>query len=244
MTILENYGEEIDMAEDVKLFHGDCLEVMKDIPDNSVDLVVTDPPYKIVKGGCTNKAVKYTGTTHEQLKSGELFGKNEIKFKEWIPIVYQKVKDGSHVYIMCNDRNMREVLNVAHESKFKLLNILTWKKTKHNPNRYYLKNSEFIIMLRKGKAKNINNMGTFSVLEVANVEKKLHPSDKPVDLMQILVENSSQEGEIVLDPFMGAGSTGVACMNTNRRFIGIELDENYFNIAKERIKQTYDQIQE
>lgn len=196
------------------------------------------PPYKIVKGGCTNKAVRYTGTEHSELKNGTLFGKNEIKFDEWIPLLYNKVKDGAHVYIMCNDRNMREVLNVAHESKFKLLNILTWKKTKHNPNRYYLKNSEFIIMLRKGKAVNINNMGTFQVLEVPNVNKKLHPSDKPVDLMKILVENSSNVGDIVLDPFMGAGSTGVATMLAGgREFVGIEIDNGYFDIAKSRIEE-------
>ena len=219
------------------LYNDDCLEVLKNIPNNSIDLVVTDPPYKIVSGGCTNKAVRYTGSEHDELKSGKLFKSNIIKFNEWIPIIYDKVKDGSHVYIMCNDRNLREVLNVAHDSKFKLLNILTWKKTKHNPNRYYLKNSEFIVMLRKGKAVNINNMGTFQVLEIPNVDKKLHPSDKPVELMKILVGNSSKNGEVVLDPFMGAGSVGVACDEIgNREFIGIELDEKYFNIAKERIE--------
>ena len=219
------------------LYNDDCLEVLKNIPNNSIDLVVTDPPYKIVSGGCTNKAVRYTGSEHDELKSGKLFKSNIIKFNEWIPIIYDKVKDGSHVYIMCNDRNLREVLNVAHDSKFKLLNILTWKKTKHNPNRYYLKNSEFIVMLRKGKAVNINNMGTFQVLEIPNVDKKLHPSDKPVELMKILVGNSSKNGEVVLDPFMGAGSVGVACDEIgNREFIGIELDKKYFNIAKERIE--------
>ena len=92
-------------------------------------------------------------------------------------------------------------------------------------------------MLRKGKAVNINNMGTFQVLEIPNVDKKLHPSDKPVELMKILVGNSSKNGEVVLDPFMGAGSVGVACDEIgNREFIGIELDEKYFNIAKERIE--------
>ncbi len=229
--------------ENYELYNGDCLEVMKQIEDGSVDLVVTDPPYKIVGGGCTNKAVRYTGSEHDELKSGKLFGSNIIKFNEWIPVIYDKVKDGSHVYIMCNDRNLREVLNVAHNSKFKLLNILTWKKTKHNPNRYYLKNSEFIVMLRKGKAVNINNMGTFQVLEVPNVDKKLHPSDKPVDLMKILVANSSKNGETVLDPFMGAGSVGVACDEIgNRKFIGIELDEKYFSIAKERIEKSVEDI--
>lgn len=222
--------------KNIKLIHGDCLDVLKQIPNESIDCVVTDPPYKIVKGGCTNKAVRYSGTSHDELKNGTIFKNNEIQFSDWIPVLYNKVKDGSHVYIMCNDRNMRELLNVAYESGFKLLNILTWKKSKHNPNRYYLKNSEFIVMLRKGKAVNINNMGTYQVLEVNNVEKKQHPSDKPVDLMQILVENSSQEDDVVLDLFMGAGSTGVACAKTNRRFIGIEIDEKYFKIAKNRIE--------
>ena len=224
-------------TDNYEIYKGDCLEIMAMMENESVDLVVTDPPYKIVGGGCTNKAVRYTGTQHDELKNGTLFGKNEIKFNEWIPLLYDKVKNGAHVYIMCNDRNMREVLNVAHESKFKLLNILTWKKTKHNPNRYYLKNSEFIVMLRKGKAININNMGTFQVLEVPNVDKKLHPSDKPVELMKILVANSSNDGDTILDPFMGAGSVGVACSEIGKRkFIGIEIDENYFNIAKERIE--------
>ena len=224
--------------ENFKLFCKDCLEVIKGIEDESIDLIITDPPYKIVKGGCTNKAVKYSGTSHDELKNGTLFNKNEINFNDWIPKLYDKIKDGGHVYIMCNDRNMREVLNVSHESKFKLLNILTWKKTKHNPNRYYLKNSEFIIMLRKGKAVNINNMGTYQVLEVPNVDKKTHPSEKPVDLMKILVENSSKLNDVVFDPFMGTGSVGVACMNANRKFIGVELDEKYFEIAKQRIEDS------
>lgn len=186
-----------------KLFCDDCLKIIKQMDDNSISCVITDPPYKIVSGGCTNKAVTYTGTKNNELKNGTLFNKNDIKFEDWLPLLYNKVKDGAHIYIMCNDRNMRDLLNVAYDSKFKLLNILTWKKTKHNPNRYYLKNSEFIVMLRKGKAVNINNMGTFQVLEIPNVEKKLHPSEKPVELMKILVANSSNDGDTILDPIYG-----------------------------------------
>lgn len=223
------------MESKYELYNEDARLALKKIEDDSIDCVVVDPPYKIVKGGCTNKAVRYTGSTHEQLKNGTVFEDNKIKFKDWIPLLYPKVKDGSHIYIMCNDRNMEEVLRVARESKFKLLNILTWKKTKHNPNRYYLKNSEFICMFRKGKAVNINNMGTFQVLEVPNVDKKSHPSEKPTELMKILIENSTHENDIVLDCFMGSGTTGEACISTNRKFIGIELDATYFEIAKNRI---------
>lgn len=217
---------------------GDCLEVLKNFEDKSIDLVVTDPPYKIVKGGCTNKAVRLKGAENCYLKNGSVFLNNTIKFSDWLPVVYKKLKDNTHCYIMCNDRNLQELLTEATKVGFKLLNVLVWKKTKHTPNRYYLKNCEFIVMFRKGKAKNINNMGTFSVIEVANVEYKQHPSEKPMELMRVLIENSSKEKEVILDLFMGSGSTGIACVNTNRNFIGIELDEKYFNIAKERIEKT------
>ena len=221
----------------IDLRQGDCLELMKDIPDESIDLLVTDPPYKIVQGGCTNKAVRLKGSNQEQLKKGTLFNNNSIKFSEWIPEVYRVLKNNSHCYIMSNDRNINELLNICEKVGFKLLNILVWGKSKHSPNRYYLKNCEFIVFLRKGKAKNINNMGTKQLLLIDNVENKNHPSEKPIKLMEILIKNSSDEKDIVLDCFMGSGTTGVASINTNRNFIGIELDENYFKIAKERIEK-------
>ena len=105
-------------------------------------------------------------------------------------------------------------------------------------NRYYLNSCEFILMLRKGKAKNINNMGTKNILKISNIiGNKTHPTEKPIELMEVLVNNSSQENELVIDPFMGVGSTGLACIKNNRNFIGIEIDENYFNIAKSRLEE-------
>lgn len=91
-------------------------------------------------------------------------------------------------------------------------------------------------MLRKGGAKNIHNKGTSNILKVPNIiGNKKHPSEKPAELLEIMINNSTNEGEVVLDMFMGSGSTGVAAKNLNRRFIGIELDLDYFAIAKERI---------
>ena len=221
-----------------KCIQGNCLEKMKEIPDKSIDLVVTDPPYKLVQGGCTNKAVRFRGTTDNELKTGTIFKHNDIAFKDWLPVVYDKLKDNTHCYIMCNDRNIKELLIEAEKSKFNLLNILVWGKSKHSPNKWYMKNCEFIVMLRKGEAKNINNMGTKQLILVNNVDKKIHPSEKPVELMQILIENSSQENELILDPFMGSGTTGVACKQSKRKFIGIEIDEKYFGIAKNRILES------
>lgn len=226
----------------IELVNGDCLCEMAKIPDKSIDLVVTDPPYKIVQGGCTNKAVRFKGASSAEIQKGTLFNHNDIEFIDWLPSVYRVLKDGSHCYIMCNDRNLRDLLNACEKVGFKLLNILVWGKSKHSPNRYYMKNCEFIVFLRKGFAKNINDMGTKQLLMVDNVDSKLHPSEKPVRLMQILVENSSNEQELVLDPFMGSCSVGYACMETNRNFIGIELDDNYFKIAQERVQQAQSQL--
>lgn len=222
----------------IDLRKGDCLEVMKTIPDNSIDLVVTDCPYKIVQGGCTNKAVILKCSTEQQLKKGTLFKENDIEFKDWLPDLYRILKQDTHCYIMINARNLKQLQQEAEKAGFKFQNILVWKKNNATPNRYYLNNCEFILMLRKGKAKNINNMGTKNVLEIPNIiGNKKHPTEKPVELMKILIENSSNEGNIVIDPFMGVGATGIACKELKRNFIGIELDETYFNIAKDRIEK-------
>ena len=109
------------------------------------------------------------------------------------------------------------------------------RKDTHTPNRWYLKNCEYVLFFKKGTAKNINNMGTPTVIDVKMPKNKVHPSEKPIDFLGLLIENSSKENEIVLDPFMGSGSVGVACKKTNRHFIGIEKDEKYFEIAVSRV---------
>ena len=131
-----------------------------------------------------------------------------------------------------------ELQQEAEKVGFKFQQLIVWNKGNSIPNRYYLNSCEFILMLRKGAAKNINNMGSKNVLDIPNIRGgKLHPTEKPVQLMKILVENSTQPGEIVLDPFMGAGSTGIASLESGRKFIGIELDKQYFDIAEKRIKE-------
>ena len=91
-------------------------------------------------------------------------------------------------------------------------------------------------MLRKGGAKPINNMGSTTCLEFLNpTGNKTHPTEKPVDLLKHLILNSTNKGETVLDPFMGTGNTGIACIDTDRNFIGYEIDEKFFKIAEEKL---------
>lgn len=247
------------------LYNEDCLKVMAGFRDDFFDLVVTDCPYHIVSGGCTNDAVKigrsrkreahggcYVGdTNHVNLggifnefdelrytKDGKLFKHNEIKFSEWLPEVYRVLKPNSHCYIMINPRNLKDLQIEAEKAGFIFQNLIVWDKGNSLPNKYYLNSYELILMLRKGKAKNINNKGTKNILRVPNIiRNKQHPTEKPVELMQILIENSSEPYDYVLDPFMGVGGVGVACMRSDRLFYGIEIDKKYFDVAESRIKQ-------
>ena len=225
------------------LIRKDCLEILPFIPENSIDCFASDVPYKLVQGGVTGKlSSKITGTAlnfeNKNTKNGNgNFNHNDIKFSDWLPNLYRILKDKSHCYIMVNDRNLQELLNEATKCKFKLLNVLVWNKNNAMPNHWYMKNAEFIVMFRKGGAKYINNQGSKQVMQVNNVSKKQHPTEKPVNLMKILIENSTNENDIVIDFFMGTGATLIASKELNRRFIGIEKEDSYFKIACERISQ-------
>ena len=227
------------MISNYNLINGDCLEVIKEMSDGSISCVITDPPYKMnhSTGGCTNIGLK--NKWQGNIKAGNtVMGFDlSIKFSDWLPEVYRVLKQSGHCYIFCNDKNMQELLNESIKVGFRESNILVWVKNNACPNRYYMKNCEFVLFLYKGKAKPINDMGTKAALMIDNIRgnDKLHPTEKPVKLLTTFVNNSTSKGDTVLDPFMGSGSTGVACLNTNRKFIGIELDKKYFEIAQNRI---------
>lgn len=221
-----------------KLINGDCIDVLNNIINtgNKVDLIVTDPPYKTTSRGSSGGT---GGMLKEQLfKDGMVFKHNDMEFSDWLSVLFSILKDGGHAYIMTNNKNLKNMLNEIENAGFNIFKTLVWAKNTAITNMYYMDSHEYIIFCRKGSSKKINNCGTKSVLNFDNPRGKLHPTEKPVDLMQVLIENSSNEGDVVLDPFMGSGSTGVACINSNRKFIGIEIDENYFKIAKQRIEDS------
>ena len=172
---------------------------------------------------------------------GKVFKHNNVRPIEYIPEFYRILKDGSHCYIMTNHVNLQEMLNTATECGFRFIKSLIWNKGNKIMGQFYMSQFEYILFFRKGKGKKINKCGTADILNIPNKKtkgedgKNIHDTEKPVELMKILIENSSQEGELVLDPFLGVGAVGVACKELNRDYIGIELDENYYNIACNRI---------
>lgn len=223
---------------EIKLFHGDCLELLKDISDNSIDLIVTDPPYKTISGGNSNGAnsVRPKGMLDGNRKLFKY--QTTIKISEWMPELFRVLKNGSHAYIFTNALNMQEMLCESEKAGFKLHNILVWEKNNCTPSQFYMKNCEYVLFLRKGTARYINNIGDSKTVHQYNniLGKKTHPCEKPVPLLKFYISNSSNENDIVLDPFMGTGSCAIACKELNRNFIGFELDKNFFDIAQEKVR--------
>lgn len=215
-----------------ELFRNDCVQVLKALPNNSIDLIVSDVPYHIVIGSrCSNKQ------GYPAKKQGKLFENDSVEFCEYLPLLYDKLKDNSHCYLMINEKNLAKLQTEAEKVGFKFQQLIIWNKGNTLPNHYYMRCYECILMLRKGNAKDINDMTSRNILDVPNIKAgtKVHPTEKPVELMKILIENSSNKGDIVCDPFMGSGSTGVAALETGRKFVGIEIDENFYKVAYDRI---------
>lgn len=224
------------MYELNQVYNEDCIQSMKLLPVNMVDLIVTDPPYKTITGGDSN------GRNSDRPKgmlSGnrKLFTYQNVKISDWMTEIYRVLKDGSHCYIFTNVLNLSEMLNEAKRTGFKLHNLLCWEKNNCTPSQYYMKNCEYVLFLRKGKAKWINDIGGSKTIHQFNniIGKKTHPCEKPIDLLKFYISNSSNENDIVFDPFAGTGSTLVAAKELNRQYLGYEIEKEYFDIAKERL---------
>jgi site-specific DNA-methyltransferase (adenine-specific) len=233
------------------LYNKDCMLVMNKLVENKVvfDLIITDPPYKITaRGNGGNSGGMFQ---KKEVNNGKVFKTNDLEIDDWLPMLWNLLKDKGHCYIMTNNKNIGNYLNKINtlyfnddkKQKFHFVKNLIWVKDNKIMGQSYMSQFEYIIMLRKGAHKKINNCGTSDVLNFPNKKlknenkKTIHDTEKPVGLMEVLIQNSSEEGDMIFDPFMGIGSTGIAAINNKRKFLGIELDEYYFKVAKDRIEQ-------
>lgn len=246
-----------------KLYKGDCLEIMKDIPDKSIDMVLADLPYAF-KGKKRVTANKWDLPIDDKILFEEY--KRILKYNGAIVLT---ATNPFASYLIMNHLDMYKYdwvwekdngSNFVHtkHQPFKVHDyciVFGFAPTTYNKKGEYMKyNPQFTYSkpyVMKRDMSNVTNLAGFKgrtdtnnkdgkryprSVQKFNLERGLHPTQKPVSLLEYLIKTYTDEGDLVLDNCMGSGSTGVACLNTNRKFIGIELDENYFNIAKERLK--------
>ncbi|AUR84296.1 DNA methylase [Vibrio phage 1.052.A._10N.286.46.C3] len=227
----------------IKLMHGDCLERMKEIESGSIDMVLTDPPYELSKskgGGMMGKGGR---KFMEDVKAdGMIDGINTSMFLDHCLSLFDKKQKFCGVFT-CSTKQVIEYISWAEENKLQY-GIGVWHKTNPAPlcNCKYLNDVEYWIYIKGNKSKIIGSYATKSMVYRSQVNKKDklefgHPTCKPVEFMEKLIINHTVEGATILDPFMGSGSTGVAAKKLGRSFIGIELDDHYFEVAKKRIDE-------
>jgi DNA modification methylase len=222
---------------DCTLYLASSIDVMPDL--EPVSCVVSDPPYLLTAGGNTTGEMGGKFSRGKYDNSGAIV-ETEIDWPDFMPLIYNSI-DRGHAYIMANNRNVRAAIDAGEKAGFGFHNLLVWNKGTATPNRWYMKNCEFTVLFYKGKAKYINDCGSKQLLNCPNVLDSEHPTQKPIALMEHYIRNSTNPNETVLDPFMGSGTTGVACVKLGRKFIGIELDQKYFDIACKRIEDAYKQ---
>lgn len=224
----------------IQVYNTDAIEWLKTLDNDSVDLIVSDPPYRVTQHGHSGLGGIFKTKVGEDKKlNGKLFEHNEVDVNDYAGELYRVLKPDSHCYIMTNDRNLQNFMNVFTNIGFNFCKLLIWDKQNKITNQYYMNQVEYILFMYKGRNKQINNCGTSNLISVNNVKNKTHnhPTEKPVELMEILIKNSTNEDDLVLDPFVGVGSTPVACQNLKRNFIGCELDKVYYDTTMERLNE-------
>lgn len=229
----------LEQTIDIRL--GNAIELIKSLPAESIDCVVTDPPYRVTsRGNAGNSGGMLTKKVYMQ---GRVFAENDVKITDFASELYRVLKEQTHCYVMCNQINLQSYLNELTRVGFKITRVLVWDKGNKITNMFYMGQVEFIIFCRKGKSKRVNNCGISDLIAIPNKKTKrkdgtnYHDTEKPVALMQLLVEQSTAEGDVVLDPFVGIDAVAIACVKTGRRFIGYELDKTYYTVAVGRVNK-------
>ena len=234
-----------------KIYNDDCLEGMKKIEDNSVDLIITDPPYEHVKGGMKSK--KYNVGTW---KSDSYMNEKMSDFKKedifnFLDVSITKMKK-VNMYIFCSKLQLAHYFDYLNKNKKLKYDLLVWDKSSDD-GKYSMKSSKFFtqdieyiiriyesgVSLNKvwNEERTKSDSRYYMKRQKFKQPKGKHGTMKPVELIERFIELSSNENDIVLDPFMGSGTTAIACLNTNRNYIGFELDKKYCELANNRIKE-------
>lgn len=251
------------LNEQAKLFQGDCLEIMKSIPDNSIDMVLCDLPYKETGNKWDKKGIdleKLFGEYRRIVKVDSCIALNgTFKFGTQLCNTAPDLYKYEWVWEKDNGTNPPNV-NLQPFRIHEYIFIFGKGRVSNGtaiPMKYFPQKTEGVPYCQKSGKISENWRGTLrnvmtdnkdgarhpKTIQYFKRDRGFHPTQKPVALLEYLIKTYTNEGETVLDNCMGSGSTGVACINTNRNFIGIELDNGYFQTAKQRIEQAYDSYQ-
>lgn len=243
--------------DNFKLLHGDALTLLKKISNKSIDMIFADPPYFL-----SGEGISCSGGKMVSVKKGDWDEKIDIckkhKFnRKWIKLCYDLLKDDGTIWISGTMHNIYSIGMALEEEGFKIINNITWKKLNPPPNiscRAFVHSTETILWAKKDikKAKHKFNYNLMKQLnggkQMKDVwetsltkpsEKKCgkHPTQKPIELLERIILSSTDEGDLILDPFNGSGTTGIIAKRLNRNYIGIDKEKEYLDLTIKRRKE-------
>ncbi len=213
---------------------GDAISWLQKLDDASVDLVITDPPYESLE---KHRSV---GTTtrlkHSKASSNDWFEIfSNSRFDELFSECFRILKKNRHLYLFCDQETMFVAKPIAEEIGFRFWKPLVWDKMKIGMGYHYRARYELILFFEKGKRK-LNDSSIPDIIQVPRIHRG-YPTEKPVAVSEVLVSQSSTAGELIVDPFMGSGSVGVAALTLGRNFMGNDLCEEAVTVAIERFRE-------
>ncbi len=241
-----------EVIGDCTLYLGDCRDVMPEL-GAAADLVLSDPPYRLTSGGNSTGEMQGCFAKGQYDNSGALF--DIVEWAEMAPLIYAACAENADAIIMSSDREEAKARVAFEAAGFGFHRLLVWDKITATPNRWFMPNCEFGLYLYKGAARRINDCGCKALVRCPQRDvsdlylpasmdsnaNKPHPTEKPVALMEYWIRNTTDKGDLVLDPFMGAGSTVVAAAKNGRASIGIESNPKWFDVACARVRESIGQ---
>ena len=215
-----------------QLTQGDAVAWLRTLPASSVDLVITDPPYESLE---KHRAI---GTTtrlkHSKASSNDWFSIfPNARFPELFAEVYRVLKKDTHFYLFCDPETMFVAKPLAEEAGFKFWKPLVWDKQRIGMGYHYRARYECVLFFEKGKRK-LHDLGIADIIQAPRVNNG-YPAEKPPEVSEVLVKQSTDPGELVIDPFMGSGSVGVAATRNKRNFRGNDLCAEALEITQQRL---------
>lgn len=242
-AVLNSYKDERICKDTYSIYQGDSIKIIKELKKNGlkVNHIITDPPYNISK--------ENNFTTLKHKRTGVNFGAWDTAFDvcSWIPEFVDVLDSNGSIIVFCSYLYISFIIDSLQNNGIEVKDVLVWQKSNPMPrniNRRYVQDMEFAVWGVKKNAKWIFNKpkdvpylrSIYSSSVVSGVEKLGHPTQKSLKVMEEIIKVHTNENDIILDPFMGSGTTGEAALNENRKFIGIEVNPKYFDMSKNRLK--------
>lgn len=250
------------MMKNYRLYHDDCLKILEDIPENTFDMIFADPPYMLSNGGITCQNGKVVSVNKGKWDESQGFEQDFEFHKKWLSACKRVLKKNGTLWISGTYHSIYSCGFAMQLLGYHILNDISWFKPNASPNmccRYFTASHETLIWARKDKKtkhtfnyelmKNGDFSSDFikkpntqmrSVWAIGTPKKSektfgKHPTQKPLDLLERIILASTNEGDLILDPFMGSATTGVAALKHNRKFVGIEKEKEFVELAEKRL---------